>query len=78
MNNYIRQLNCRVTIACCVLHNIAIDRNRPFDEPIDWSSDDADMHDPLDETIGNQSDTLARRRGNEKRDRVAMQTFSGR
>ncbi|KAI9560461.1 putative nuclease HARBI1-like [Daphnia sinensis] len=55
----------RVTIACCVLHNIAIDRNRPFDEPIDWSSDEAYMHDPFDETIGNQSDTLARRRGND-------------
>lgn len=72
----------RITIACCVLHNIALDRNMPLHEFLD------DLQGPMDENEESNrdsrhdhtmvSETILRRKGNEKRKRIAEFTFSRR
>ncbi len=60
----------RVIVACCVLHNIALDRNQYLDEDEmeDLSGDDNDEH--PDRRNENMSDSLIRRLGFAKRNRI--------
>ncbi|XP_032799334.1 uncharacterized protein LOC116936290 [Daphnia magna] len=74
-----------VIVACCVLHNLAIDLNMPLDD--DWGVDVDDVDDDADEEemqgldarpIGNptKKDAELRRLGHIKRDGVVRQIFS--
>ena len=65
----------RVIVACCVLHNIALDRNQYLDgdEMEDLSDDDNDEH--PDRRNENMSDSLIRRLGFAKRNRITNNSF---
>lgn len=70
-----------ITVACCVLHNIAIDLNMPLDD--EWGTDNTDFEDenettecePKPERADAQRDSVLRRLGNEKRQLIAYNTF---
>ncbi len=64
-----------VILACCVLHNIAPDRNQYLDEDEleDLADDDNDQ--PLDRHNENLSDSLIRRLGFAKRNRITDNSF---
>ena len=70
--------NRRVIVACCVLHNIALDRNQNLDddELADLPLDDDDGYDPL-PVVRNEplTETLIRREGFAKRNRITETHF---
>ena len=74
--------SCRITVACCVLHNLALYLKMPlYDE---WGIEE-DMNVEVDEDLAeeeiiptgtaSQRDTILRRQGNEKRQKIALNTF---
>lgn len=65
----------RVIVACCVLHNIALDRNQYLyeDEMEDLSDDDND--DSPDRRNENMSNSLIRHLGFAKRIRITNNSF---
>lgn len=71
-----------VIVACCVLHNLAIDLNIPLDDDwgvdVDDNADEEDMQGLHARPIGNPTnkDAELRRLGHIKRDGVARQIFS--
>ncbi|EFX75180.1 hypothetical protein DAPPUDRAFT_323650 [Daphnia pulex] len=71
-----------VIVACCVLHNLAIDFNMPLDDDwgvdVDDNADEEDMQGLHARPIGNPTnkDAELRRLGHIKRDGVAKQIFS--
>lgn len=71
----------RVIVACCVLHNLAIDLKMPLDDNWDVDGDDFHQEENMPDleirptgTI-TQKEAALRRLGNTKRDRVASKTF---
>ncbi len=66
---------CRITVACCAPHNLALNLNMPLYD--DWGIDD-DVDIEVDEDLAaeelrptgtaSQRDTILRRQGNEKKD----------
>lgn len=66
----------RITVACCVLHNIAIDRNQPLDMD-NWEEFmENDVQAEMITLQSSTSEAVMRRLGNEKRDRIAKNTFT--
>lgn len=72
----------RITVACCVLHNLALNWKMPLLD--DWEVEDLDIEE--DEELADlevrptgvtasQRETILRRQGNEKRQKVAFNTF---
>ncbi|XP_045026130.1 putative nuclease HARBI1 [Daphnia magna] len=71
-----------ITVACCVLHNLALNWKMPLLD--DWEVEDLDIEE--DEELADlevrptgvtasQRETILRRQGNEKRQKVAFNTF---
>lgn len=72
----------RITVSCCVLHNLALNWKMPLLD--EWDIEDLDIED--DEELADlevrptggtaiQRETILRRKGNEKRQKVAFNTF---
>ncbi len=62
-------------MACCVLHNIAFDRNVPMDERNLEEYMNDDEPDPFNDGNLTLSESAMRREGNNKRRAVAQNTF---
>lgn len=72
----------RITVACCVLHNLALNWKMPLLD--EWVIEDFDIEE--DEELADlevrptggtasQRETILRRQGNEKRQKKAFNTF---